>query len=333
MRKLTGFLLILFLVGLVSPSAFGTDLFWEQVTDSAPWGVRQGHTSVVFDGKMWAIGGGGQSNQVWSSEDGAAWTLVNGSAPWVTREEHTSVVFDGKIWVIGGAHYEAGLEVLNDVWYSTDGVSWFEATASAPWQSRYRHTSVVFDNKMWVIGGEHADYTGFENLNDVWYSTNGTQWYRSTASAPWAGRVDHASVVYDGKMWVILGGIDNWYSFDPLYDVWYSTNGTNWVQSTASAEPRLSHSAAVYEGEMWVLGNSVVSSGLTYRVSSSLDGTTWIGSGDSPPGVPWSSRSEHTSVVYDGKLWVIGGIPGEVWCGSLSASPVTGVNRWEDHYR
>jgi hypothetical protein len=50
----------------------------------------------------------------------------------------------------------------NDVWYSSDGANWIQATNSAGWSSRDGHTSVVHDNKMWVIGGDY--------LNDVWYS-------------------------------------------------------------------------------------------------------------------------------------------------------------------
>jgi hypothetical protein len=33
-------------------------------------------------------------------------------------------------------------------------MDWTQATDSAGWSGRCNHTSVVFDNKMWVIGGE-----------------------------------------------------------------------------------------------------------------------------------------------------------------------------------
>ncbi len=48
-----------------------------------------------------------------------------------------------------------------DVWYSTNGVNWTCANESATWFPRFRHTSVVFDNKIWVLGGD--------NKKDVWY--------------------------------------------------------------------------------------------------------------------------------------------------------------------
>jgi hypothetical protein len=123
-----------------------------------------GHTSVVFDNKIWVIGGFDNNwfykNDVWYSSDGINWTLATSSAPWSGRAGHTSVVFDNKIWVIGG--FDDSWPPKNDVWYSSDGINWTLATDTAPWSERYGHTSVVFDNKIWVIGG----YL----FQDVWYT-------------------------------------------------------------------------------------------------------------------------------------------------------------------
>ena len=44
------------------------------------------------------------------------------------------------------------------------GNAWTQATAAAPWPARNRHTSVVFDDKMWVFGGFGE---GSEVFNDV----------------------------------------------------------------------------------------------------------------------------------------------------------------------
>ncbi len=136
----------------------------------------------------------------------------------------------------------------NDVWYSEDGVQWTQATASAAWTKRYKHTSVVFKNKMWVIGGNY--------LNDVWYSSDGISWTEATASAPWVGRSRHTSVVHDNKIWVI-GGSDN--NIFPLGDVWYSEDGVQWTQATATQQwvKRMRHSSLVHMNRMWVFGGRV----------------------------------------------------------------------------
>jgi len=119
------------------------------------------HTSVVFDNKIWVLGGFDGSNylnDVWCSADGVNWTQATANAQWAARYGHTSVVLDNDIWVLGGPQ--------NDVWYSADGESWTKATDSAGWSARIWHASVVFDSKVWVLGGK-----GSSPWNDVWYSS------------------------------------------------------------------------------------------------------------------------------------------------------------------
>jgi PKD repeat protein len=231
---------------------------WTQVRersqwdDDAWWWWRGTHTSVVYDGKMWLMGGydddGDTKNDVWWSTDGNDWTRATANAGWGYREKHASVVYDGKMWVIGG--YSSYTD-KNDVWWSTDGITWTQATAAAAWSARHDHTAVVSDGKMWVIGGTVGSTTA-GNKNDVWWSTDGVEWTQATAAAAWSGRYDHTSVVHDGKLWV-MGGISG---STKKNDVWWSTNGTTWTQATASAgwSGRGYHTSTSYDGKMWVFG-------------------------------------------------------------------------------
>ena len=119
----------------------------------------------------------------------------------------------------------AQIVVFEDVWSSPDGVDWSEVTSEAVWGERQSHTSVVFDARMWVIGGRST--VGL--LNDVWASPDGRTWTGATSSAPWSGRQGHTSVSFDGRLWVI-GGV--------LFgggDVWSSAGGTSWSQAVADA--------------------------------------------------------------------------------------------------
>ena len=54
------------------------------------------------------------------------------------------------MWLIAGTD---GSTNKNDVWNSTDGVTWTVVTSSASFSARENHASLVFDNKMWVTGG------------------------------------------------------------------------------------------------------------------------------------------------------------------------------------
>ncbi|MHC4600225.1 MAG: hypothetical protein ACYS47_14585 [Planctomycetota bacterium] len=87
------------------PAAAG--LHWSTAATHAPWVARHGHSSTVFNGRMWVLGGdswavGRELNDVWSTADGATWTEITPAASWSARRGHSTVVHDTKIWVIGG---------------------------------------------------------------------------------------------------------------------------------------------------------------------------------------------------------------------------------------
>jgi hypothetical protein len=84
------------------------------------------------------------------------------------------------MWVIGGRHGMDALSDTNpffsDAWYSTEGVTWIQATAKAGFSPRWGHSSLVFNNKMWVIAGISPDSITVNRYNsDVWYSSFGVK--------------------------------------------------------------------------------------------------------------------------------------------------------------
>ena len=140
---------------------------WVRAPDP-PWSERCGHSSVVFDDKMWVLGGAYARSDVWYSADGETWSCATADAAWPGRHEHTTVVLGGKMWVLGGEAGCGGNEgKFNDVWWTEDGVDWVQTIEHASWYPRSGHTSVVFDDRIWVMGGE--DERG-NDLNDVWCS-------------------------------------------------------------------------------------------------------------------------------------------------------------------
>ena len=294
---------------LICSYAYSETINWISTTSNA-LNPPRGGTSVVFQNKIWVLGGqdanGNLLNDVWSSSDGVNWTQETASASWSPRASSTAVVFDGKIWIMGGSlipNSPNWTGKANDVWYSSDGVNWTQATASANWSKRYEHTSVVFQDKMWVIGGG-SDGGGW--LNDVWYSTDGMNWTQATSSAAWCPRYLHSSVVYDEKMW-IFGG--NYAPHQEKQDVWYSSDGGTWQKATDNAPwgPRCFTAVVVYNNEMLLLGGLSDYSG-SYAtendVWSSRNGSDWI-QVDCP--TIWSKRYGHQANVWNGSIWVIGG--------------------------
>src|SRR3989344_4429363 len=229
-----------------------SSVMWALVAPVTWFGFRVEHTSVVHDNRMWVIGGRGLgqrgfTNDVWYSTDGVVWTR-SVSGPWQGRYAHTSLVFNNQMWVMGGCECPKGWDTnyKNDVWYSLDGVIWTRSTSRASWSERGGHAVVVFNNKMWLLGGKFK--------NDVWYSSDGAIWTRATASAPWIGREDHTAVVYDNKIW-IMGGYPAIGS-QGTNDVWYSSDGFLWTMAIENAEwsKRTNHTSPIFNGKIWVIG-------------------------------------------------------------------------------
>ena len=58
------------------------------------------------------------------------------------------------MWVIGGISNSGS--AYDDVWSSSDGINWTEVTGNAGWSGPYGHASLVYDNKMWGLGGSNT---------------------------------------------------------------------------------------------------------------------------------------------------------------------------------
>ena len=235
--------------GEASKDTDGTD-----GADANWWTARSEHTSVVFQDKIWVMGGtdGDNLNDVWSSPDGKTWTQVDAAAEWKARYNHTSVVFNSKIWVLGGAE---GRNRFNDVWSSPDGSTWTESrppenaekeTEGADanwWMARSEHTSVVFPpdgngKKIWVMGGWDFD---FNNLNDVWSSDNGQTWGKGTGLTH---PVSSGPVEYKNRFWILdYNGFLS--SADPA---------TGWTAEDTLQEKITSTRAVVFKNRIWLLG-------------------------------------------------------------------------------
>jgi hypothetical protein len=191
-----------------------------------------------------------------------------------------------------------------------------EATGDAGFLIRYNHTSVVFNGKMWVIAGVG---TGGSRYNDVWSSSDGENWTEETSNAPFPARSGHASVIFDNKIWVI-GGRPGTSAGSELNDVWFSSDGINWTQSTANAAfgGRFIHKVLALNGKMYLLGgrNNSSSSVFAEEVWSSADGVNWTLETDQ---AGFCCRG-FSAVVFNNRLWYIGGFTDNVY------SSADGVN-------
>jgi len=214
----------------------------------------------VFKGKMWFMGGrklpgAENSNKVWSSTDGAEWTLETDDAGWCPRVAPAYTVFKDRMWVLGGTEnfYDySDAMVKNDVWSSADGRNWELVTANAAWPKRAHAQAVVFDNRIWIMGGglwnpQHIVF------NDVWCSEDGVSWTQVTEAASWNPRLWFSSVVYRDRIWVFGGWSNDNGNFG---DVWHTTDGKRWTELKSGTcwKNRHAQSAYVFQDKIWLAG-------------------------------------------------------------------------------
>jgi hypothetical protein len=300
---------------------------WTLVKKTAAFSPRDGAGGVAYAGKMWILGGwsdnpaGGPGhvgyNDVWNSTDGLTWTRVRPNTPgdpkvWEGRHCGGYLVFDDKMWIVGGdpllKHYQG------DVWSSTDGANWTQATANAPWGQRHLEVTTVHDGKLWVMGGQTFPQLvkGIPEAfyNDVWNSTDGANWTLVTAHAAWSPRgMIQGSVEFNGRMWLLGGG-----TYDTpghpkrlfYNEVWSSTDGLDWRKdTTAPWAPRQYQSAGVFDDKMWIMagGNQDTAEYNRNDVWYSPDGVNWT----ELPDTPWPTRHAGTLIAYKNHLWMIAG--------------------------
>lgn len=199
---------------------------WKQELTNAPFSARTNHQTVVFQNKLWLIGGYGYGidkiSDIWSSSDGITWKQEVKSAAFKARQGHQLVVFKKKLWLIGGVteNIISDKTMCKDIWSSVDGITWKKELVNVPFMGRVNHQVVVFKDKLWLIAGANSK----KLQNDIWSSVDGITWKQEVVNAPFTARVGHQVVVYKDKLWLI-GGLD---SKSDQNDVWQSVDGKIW---------------------------------------------------------------------------------------------------------
>jgi hypothetical protein len=175
--------------------------------------------TVVFGDRLISIYGA----TVVATEDGEHWTTLTETGPWGRdRVQPVVLVYGGKIWLMGGLGGWIENIYYNDVWSSSDGVTWELVNPYADWTPRLWSSGVVYDGRMFVINGmnetEWVDEWG--NTAEIWFSEDGVDWFPLESEYKWGAR--HASLTtVDDERGVLLlagyghGGVERMYN-----DVW-----------------------------------------------------------------------------------------------------------------
>ncbi|KAL7274003.1 hypothetical protein RUND412_003119 [Rhizina undulata] len=147
------------------------------------------------------------------------WSLVDnyGDIPSVRMGHTTTYWRDGKLVVFGGENEHRMF--LHDVYiFDIPTATWSEPVISGiPPCGRSRHATVLYDDKLFVLGGIHnnpnvppaeydpdeVEYNPQEVLDDISYLDLKTMTWSKTWK--WVARFDHRAWVRDGKLWIFGG--------------------------------------------------------------------------------------------------------------------------------
>ncbi|MDD2716866.1 MAG: hypothetical protein PHW04_13315 [Candidatus Wallbacteria bacterium] len=284
---------------------------WIQKTADAGFSPRASHLSLVFQDKIWVIGGGNPAvkggGDVWNSADGTIWKEVISDCNTFGGYLLSGFIFQDKMWVISRNGYDHQLMV----WNSNDGVKWTQIFNSADF---YKNLAgcVLFKDRIWLI-------KSFEDKskNSVFSSADGVKWKLEVPAASFNLRDSTALVVHNDCLWMI-GGMAFADGISYLDDVWSSRNGIDWqlVTQHGGFGKRALHSALEYQGKIWITGGECEKTCLN-DIWFSKDGANW---GHPRKNAGFSPRFSQSSVVFKDRIWIIGGSDednhtfNDVWC-------------------
>lgn len=176
-------------------------------------GSRILYGACAHNNKLFVLGGQEELSldfgltDIWSSADGITWTQIAKDKTFLGKNIAGSVVsFNGKIWVIGGGYYDHPDPAIcwtNHVYSSPDGITW-KQEPDAPWAGRQYADVCVWDNKLWMVGGNNGD-----NLTDIWYLKKDGTWVPFEAPAEYTGRHATAVGIYNNNLVITCGNDQN----------------------------------------------------------------------------------------------------------------------------
>lgn len=262
-----------------------TSYVWTKVLDSADWKKSYNFQMFSIKDTLWTFHPDGN----WFSTNGISWTKSPLPNSIYNLAFLDYVQFKDAVYGLG--HFEGNIERFtfkNEIYRTTDFKQWVTLSKSNNLPNRFFYHPFVFDNKIWIVGGEDKN----TQYSDIWNSVDCITWVKQKDNLPFGKRSRSQIVLLNGKLFLL----DN--------DVWSSTDGLNWQKVTdeiVKGEKIFGYAAVVFDNNIWLLGcnrNGQFSS----QVLVSSDGKTWKGHN-----APWTPRGGIAATVHNGKIYMTGG--------------------------
>lgn len=279
---------------------------WNTLTPSPALNLSDQGTSssIVFNNQIFIIGGY-QSTltkytaNVTTTSDGITWTTITNSPQWSNtndgRANPNLAVLNNSLYLMNGSNTSTSGQVLNDCWFSADGVDWSQATADMGFSNgifpRLLSATVTFNGNILMIGGREYTANGVATyVNTVVSSPDGVNWAKN--QTPGFAARQTAGVVFKGAIYIV-GGVNG--AGTLFQDCWKSTDGNTWtnVYSSGFGAGKLFQSVVVLGPKMYAFAYSD-GGGSIREVYSSPDGITWTALATPP----WAAGQPLIAVVF-----------------------------------
>lgn len=258
---------------------------WTKLLDSADWKKSYNFQMFSHNDTLWTF----HSDGNWFSTNGINWMKSQLPNSIFNLAFLDYVQFNGAI--LGLGHFEGNIERFTfkpEIYKSSDFKTWVTLSKQSNLPQRFFYHPFVFDNKIWIIGGEDK----FSKYADIWNSVDGVNWIKQKENLPFGKRSGSQIVFLNGHLYLLEN------------DVWSSTDGLNWQMVTAEilkGEQIFGYSAQVFDDKIWLLGcnrNGQFSS----QVLVSSDGKNW-----QSQAAPWLPRGGIAATVHKNKIYMTGG--------------------------
>lgn len=259
---------------------------WYKILDSAPW--RKNYNFQMFSLR----------DTLWTFHPDANWYSVDDGQHWIKSSLSNVInnhafldytLFKGHIYGLG--FFEGNIERYSFkpmIYRTSDMRTWETLAVQSNLPKRFFYHPFVFQNKLWIIGGEDQQ----QQYADIWNSEDGIHWVKQKDQAGFGKRSASQIVQLHNKLFLLNN------------DVWSSIDGINWTKETdeiVKGEQIFGYAAVVYDDKIWLLGcnrNGQFSS----QVLVSSDGKYWQGMN-----APWSPRGGIAATVHHDKIFMTGG--------------------------
>jgi hypothetical protein len=270
---------------------------WSRETDSAAFEGSYNFPVFVVRGEMWAFHPRGG----WSSRDGRRWVPSDLPASGLNTGYQHYLQFHDAVYALGtmSGNY-LNLHLTSRIARTRDFKRWEVLAAESNLPARVFYGAVVFQDKMWLLGG----FDGHTYYNDVWNSSDGVHWTRIAEHAGWSPRDADMVPVFKNRIWVIGGGvIDGQPEPNPnsKREVWSSADGVHWDKSPDRSGAAWGGAPVVYDDHLWLIAanrNSTFAPSLLVTA----DGATWR-----EESAPWSPRGAPAVWIFNQRLFMAGG--------------------------